>query len=283
MNDAYKKWQEDKNFIIDNDHLKEKSYIFSSFPTANKYGFQTGNIRPLLYGDVLARYERLLNKNVLYPVGFNTLAESSFIESRKSANVLNDNLAKTFLNQMLKLGIGVNDQKIMDMRHDEYLSNLQLDFIELYDRGYIEYKNTIGYQDNKSKKIYDYMVRPEDSTKIQLKGFVLKCGSVIDDVMKNINQLNIEEDIKERLINAFDGRDTLLIELETSIGTKLNISFENPWMIGGVTYILLNPDFIDVMPLCDPNEVLNIKSYIEKKDQLYVYSGNYCTNPLTGN
>ena len=109
MNDAYKKWQEDKNFIIDNDHLKEKSYIFSSFPTANKYGFQTGNIRPLLYGDVLARYERLLNKNVLYPVGFNTLAESSFIESRKSANVLNDNLAKTFLNQMLKLGIGVND------------------------------------------------------------------------------------------------------------------------------------------------------------------------------
>ena len=48
MNDAYKKWQEDKNFIIDNDHLKEKSYIFSSFPTANKYGFQTGNIRPLL-------------------------------------------------------------------------------------------------------------------------------------------------------------------------------------------------------------------------------------------
>ncbi len=283
MNDAYKKWQEDKNFIIDNDHLKEKSYIFSSFPTANKYGFQTGNIRPLLYGDVLSRYERLLNKNVLYPVGFNTLAESSFIESRKSANVLNDNLAKTFLNQMLKLGIGVNDQKIMDMRHDEYLSNLQLDFIELYDRGYIEYKNTIGYQDNKSKKIYDYMVKPEESTKIQFKGFVLKCGSIIDDVIKDINKLNIEDDVKEKLIAAFDGRDTLLIELETSIGTKLNISFENPWMIGGVTYILLNPDFIDVMPLCDSNEVLNIKSYIEKKDQLYVYSGNYCTNPLTGN
>lgn len=187
MNDAYKKWQEDKNFIIDNDHLKEKCYIFSSFPTANKYGFQTGNIRPLLYGDVLARYERLLNKNVLYPVGFNTLAESSFIESRKSANVLNDNISKTFLNQMLKLGIGVNDQKIMDMRHDEYLSNLQLDFIELYDRGYIEYKNTIGYQDKESKKIYDYMVKTKDSTIVQLKGFVLKCGSIINDVIKDIN------------------------------------------------------------------------------------------------
>jgi len=283
MNDAYKKWQEEKNFIIDNDHLKEKCFIFSSFPTANKYGFQTGNVRPLIYGDVIARYERLLNKNVLYPVGFNTLAESSFIESRKSANVLNDNISKTFLNQMLKLGIGVNDQKIMDMRHDEYLSNLQLDFIELYERGYIEYKNTIAYQDTKSKKIYDYMVKTEDSTKIQFKGFVLKCGMIINDVIKDIRNLNLDDDIKEKLIDAFDGRDTLDIELETSIGTKLNISFENPWVIGGVTFILLNPDFLDVIPLCDPNELLNIKSYISKRDQLYVYSGNYCTNPLTGN
>ena len=283
MNDAYKKWQEEKNFIIDNDHLKEKCFVFSSFPTANKYGFQTGNVRPLIYGDVIARYERLLNKNVLYPVGFNTLAESSFIESRKSANVLNDNISKTFLNQMLKLGIGVNDQKIMDMRHDEYLSNLQLDFIELYERGYIEYKNTIAYQDPKSKKIYDYMVKTDDSTKIQFKGFVLKCGMIINDVIKDIKNLDLDDDIKEKLIDAFDGRDTLEIELETSIGTKLNISFENPWVIGGVTFILLNPDFLDAIPLCDPNELLNIKSYINKRDQLYVYSGNYCTNPLTGN
>ncbi len=283
MNDAYKKWQEEKNFIIDNDHLKEKCFVFSSFPTANKYGFQTGNVRPLIYGDVIARYERLLNKNVLYPVGFNTLAESSFIESRKSANVLNDNISKTFLNQMLKLGIGVNDQKIMDMRHDEYLSNLQLDFIELYERGYIEYKNTIAYQDPKSKKIYDYMVKTDDSAKIQFKGFVLKCGMIINDVIKDIKNLDLDDDIKEKLIDAFDGRDTLEIELETSIGTKLNISFENPWVIGGVTFILLNPDFLDAIPLCDPNELLNIKSYINKRDQLYVYSGNYCTNPLTGN
>jgi leucyl-tRNA synthetase len=257
--------------------------VFSSFPTANKYGFQTGNVRPLIYGDVIARYERLLNKNVLYPVGFNTLAESSFIESRKSANVLNDNISKTFLNQMLKLGIGVNDQKIMDMRHDEYLSNLQLDFIELYERGYIEYKNTIAYQDPKSKKIYDYMVKTDDSAKIQFKGFVLKCGMIINDVIKDIKNLDLDDDIKEKLIDAFDGRDTLEIELETSIGTKLNISFENPWVIGGVTFILLNPDFLDAIPLCDPNELLNIKSYINKRDQLYVYSGNYCTNPLTGN
>ena len=145
LNNAYKKWQEEKNFIIDNDHLKEKSFVFSCLPTANKFGFQTGKIRPVLYGDILSRFERMLNKNVLFPVGYNTLAETSFLESRKTSNLLNDDISNAFLNQMLKLGIGVNDQKIMDMRHEEYLSNLQLDFIELYERGYIEYKNTFVY------------------------------------------------------------------------------------------------------------------------------------------
>lgn len=282
MNDLYKKWQIEKNFIIDNDHLKEKSFVFSAFPTANKFGFQSGKIRPILVGDLIARFERLLNKNVLYPVGFNTLAETSFLESRKQSNLLTDDIANTFLNQMLKLGIGVNDQKIMDMRHDEYLSNLQLDFIELYERGYIEYKTINAYQDKKSKKIYDYMVRPETSTLIKTKGFVLKCGHVINDVIKNINELNLDDSIKEKLINAFDGRNILEIGLDTSVGTKLNIGLENPWELGGITYILLNPDFIDVKKFIDPNELLNINSYIEKRDSLYVYSGNYCTNPLTG-
>lgn len=283
MKDAYKKWQEEKNFIIDNDHLKEKSFVFSSFPTANKIGFQSGKVRPLLIGDLVSRFERLLNKNVLFPVGFNTLAETSFLESRKQSNLLTDDISNAFLNQMLKLGIGVNEQKIMDMRHDEYLSNLQLDFIELYERGYIEYKTINAYQDKKSKKIYDYMVRPENSSLIKTKGFVLKCGQVINDVIKNINELNIDDSIKNDLIGAFDGRNILEVSLDTSVGSKLNIGLENPWMLGSITYILLNPDFIDVTKYIDPNEILNINSYIENRDSLYVYSGNYCTNPLTGN
>ena len=171
----YEKWQEDKNFIIDNDKLKEKSYIFSSFPTANKYGFQTGKIRPLIYGDILARYERLINKNVVYPTGYNTLSQGAFIESRKSSNLLDDSIAKIFKTQMLKLGIGINEQKIIDMRHDEYLSLLQLSFIDLYEMGYIEYKKAQIYQDNKTKKYFDFMQKPSYSEEVIEIVFVLKC------------------------------------------------------------------------------------------------------------
>ena len=45
---------------------------------------------------------------------------------------------------MLKLGIGVNQSKLMNMRHDEYLSNLQLDFIDLYKKGYLSESAAYG-------------------------------------------------------------------------------------------------------------------------------------------
>lgn len=282
MKDAYKKWQDDKNFIIDGDKLKGKSFVFSSFPTANKYGYQSGKVRPLIYGDIIARYERMLNKNVLYPVGFNTLAETSFIESRKASNMLTDDISNAFLNQMLKLGIGVNEQKIMDMRHEEYLSNLQMDFIELYERGFIVYKETTVYQDKKSKKIYDYMQAKPEYEPLKMKAFVLKCAGIIENVLNDIDELNISSDLKNSLKDAFDKKEVLRISLETEAGEDLIIMPDEPELLGGVTYIFLNPDLMDVMPYVSEDEIDNVREYIRNPEGMFVYSGNYCTNPLTG-
>ena len=73
--ELYLKWQKDNNFSMDKDRLKEKLYLFSSIPNANSYGFQNGKIREIMYADVLLKYQRLQNKNVLFPLGFNTLCQ----------------------------------------------------------------------------------------------------------------------------------------------------------------------------------------------------------------
>lgn len=36
-----KKWQNEKIFSVENDRLKPKSYIYTPFPKANLFGFQT--------------------------------------------------------------------------------------------------------------------------------------------------------------------------------------------------------------------------------------------------
>ena len=45
--------------------------------------FIDGNIRPYIIADLYSRYLRMQDKNVLMPIGFNTLSQKSFALSKK--------------------------------------------------------------------------------------------------------------------------------------------------------------------------------------------------------
>ena len=57
------RWSKSKIFTVENDHFKQKSYLFSSFPKTNLLGYQNGNIRPVIIGDFYSRYQRMNNFN----------------------------------------------------------------------------------------------------------------------------------------------------------------------------------------------------------------------------
>ena len=170
----YKKWVDNHSFIVENDRLKTKTYIYSFYPKCDEYGFIDGNVRPYILADFYSRYLRMKDNNVLLPVGFNTLSSGSFTESKKISNHLDDKVSDLYKDTLLELGVGINDNKLINMRHDEYVSNIQSAFIDLYDRGYIEYKNTIVYYDEKKNKIYDSLNAPMNLPRIKEKCFVLK-------------------------------------------------------------------------------------------------------------
>ena len=279
--DLYEKWQNEKYFVIDGDRNKEKCFVFSSFPTSNLYGFQNGKIRSMIAGDVLARYHRLMNRNVLFPIGFNTLSQSSFIESRKSSNALNDDISNLFYDQMLRLGIGVNPNKVIDLRKNGYISNLQLNFIDLYDHGYIKYHNRIVLQDDKTNKIYD-IKNHENMTKKSVRVFDLNVKDILPDVIKTIGSLDIDLDIKKELLAYFKPVDLLKLSLNCNNSSKIYIEMINPEYLGGISYIFLNPEYIDIKNYVSYDEYDGIMEYIENPNNLFAYSGVNALNPLTG-
>ena len=279
--DLYQKWQDDKYFVIDGDMLKEKRFVFSSFPTSNLYGFQNGKIRSMVIGDILSRYHRLQNRNVLFPIGFNTLSQSSFIESRKSSNSLNDDISKIFYNQLLRLGISINQNKVIDLRKNGYISNLQLNFIELYEKNYIKYHNAIVMQDDKTNKIYDSK-NNDNLEKKSMRVFELDVKDILPNVIQDINDLNINDDIKNELINFFKPHNVLKLNLNCSNNNIIHIEMENPEYLGGVSYIFLNPELVDIKEYISLDEYNDIKEYIDNPKNLFVYSGVTALNPLTG-
>ena len=281
----FNKWQNDKCFLIENDCLKKKMSFISSIPRADLFGFQDLRIREILISDIVSRYERLNNTNVLYPVGVDSLCNRAFLENKRQQNKISDELSNTIFDQMLYLGIGVNKNKRIDLRHDEYLSNLQLFFIELYEKGYIKYDIMQVYYDEENNKIYDLLTTPQKNLPIiSKKVFYLDIEEIIPELILDINRLNVSNEIKKNLYNYLLPNKKMRIDINLSNNKLLPIIIDNPEYLAGISFILINPDFldesIDLNNLIDINEYSSLISFFEGNLNSF-FSGIYAKNPLT--
>lgn len=277
------KWKNEKSFKIESDKIKEKYYIYTEFPMANQYGFQNLDIRGLIIADVYSRYNRMNDKNVFFPLGFHTLSKSSFVESKKLSNYLNDDLANIMYNQLKNLGIGINDNKLIDLRHDEYLANLQQAFIDLYNKGYIEYKNKYVYYDKAHEKIFDNItVKNKKLPIIDTRCFVLKIKDIKDKIINSINNLDAKEEIKNELISYLGPKRIMDIDFLTSNGSTIHLEIPNPEFMAGISFIFINPEKVEITNYLDSQYYNNVFSYLDGDGSLFSFTGVYATNPLTG-
>ncbi len=280
----YKKWIDNHSFIVENDRLKDKAYIFPSFPKCDSHGFIDGNVRPFIAADTYSRYLRMKDNNVLMPVGFNTLSAKSFNESKRYNNLLDDKISDMYKNTLEELGVGINDLKLINMRHNEYVSNLQLSFIDLYEKGYIDYKNTIVYYDENINKIYDSLNKPdEDLPRIKEKCFVLKVDNLVKQIIADINSYDFSAEIKNKLINSFEPKDILAITFTLTNGNVIEMEISNPEYLGAATYILVNPEYVNIIDYVDSDELGSVNRYLEEGEEPFAYTGIMAINPLTGN
>ena len=141
--DAQKLWAETRAFEVTEDLTREKYYCLAMFPYPSGK-LHMGHVRNYTIADVISRYQRMLGKNVLQPMGWDAFglpAENAAIKNRTAPAKWTHENIQYMKNQLKKLGFGYDWSREITTCDPSYYKWEQWFFSQLYKKGLV-YKKT---------------------------------------------------------------------------------------------------------------------------------------------
>ena len=136
-------WQEHDSFKVSEDPNKQKYYCLSMFPYPSGR-LHMGHVRNYTIGDVISRYQRMLGKNVLQPMGWDAFglpAENAAIKNKvPPAKWTRENI-DYMRGQLQRLGLAYDWDRELATCDPQYYKWEQWLFTRLYKKGLV-YKKT---------------------------------------------------------------------------------------------------------------------------------------------
>lgn len=282
-------------YRVERDRLKSRYFIYLNYPKINYHGLNLSEAKKYVYADFVARYERLIGRNVLFSIGYNNLDSSIYHSFNKLDKPLYNFCASQFTlyqKELRLLDISFDEEKEILFSNEEYIKFVQEVFLFLFDKGLISLKNDYVVCDE--KRIYQkgeyyikdnkyYSLNDGNLQCIKRNHYVLKLATIKNSIEKELERINIPSTLKEALLKRFCYRNELEIKCFTNTYSELAINMENPEYICGISYICLNPNYIDIKPFITNDEGEDIAEFINNiKDGLF-YTGTNLIIPIVNN
>ena len=142
---AQQYWLKKQSFNVTEDLNKEKFFCLSMFPYPSG-SLHMGHVRNYTLGDVIARYQRALGKNVLQPIGWDAFglpAENAAIKHGIPPAIWTKQNIAAMKAQFLKLGNAYDWRREITTCDPDYYRWEQWFFIKLYEKGLVYKKNAV--------------------------------------------------------------------------------------------------------------------------------------------
>lgn len=280
--------QEQHLYRIERDRLKPRFFLYTSYPTINYYGLDLTETKKFICADVMARFQRYLGKNVLFSVGYDNLSNEIYNVAAKLGKTAHSFNIAGFLpyqKQLRLLDISFDSSGELCLNSEEYTYFVQKFFYHLLDQELI--KQEVGYLVYDDKKVYqpyeyqqdgdeffDLYSRPLQASKRPI--FTLEISSIKKDVYKIIDHLPLQE--KSELLAKLGYYEGLRIVLNTTNDNQITLDLGDPELFFGISYLVINPQLLDVNPYLDGVEIASSSVIGEE----LIYSGvdaiNYVNN-----
>ncbi len=193
------KWLKDKIYsagLIDSN--TKKFYSLYSFPYPSGDGLHVGHVEGMVANDIVARYYRMNGFTTIMPMGwdgFGLPAENFAIKTGVHPHIKTEESVANFIEQINKVGIGVDWDKEVGTHRADYYKWTQWIFLQLYKKG-------LAY-----KKLAPVNWCPKDQT-------VLANEQVIDGKCERCDTLVEQKEMSQWFFKITDFADRLDKDLE---------------------------------------------------------------------
>ncbi|WP_323639588.1 leucine--tRNA ligase [Pectobacterium polonicum] len=298
-------WQEKQTFKVTEQPGKEKYYCLSMLPYPSGR-LHMGHVRNYTIGDVISRYQRMLGKNVLQPIGWDAFglpAEGAAVKNNTAPAPWTYANIDYMKNQLKLLGFGYDwDREVATCKPDYYRWE-QWFFTKLYEKGLV-YKKTsaVNWCPNDQTVLANEQVIDgccwRCDTKVERKEipqWFIKITAYADQLLNDLDTLESwPEQVKTMQRNWIGRSEGVEITFDVADSAeKLTVYTTRPDTFMGVTYVAVaaghplaaqaaatNPALADFIAECRNTKVAEADmATMEKKG---VATGLYAIHPLNG-
>ena len=267
------KWYATDIFQADNNSTKEKKYILDMFPYPSGAGLHVGHPESYTATDIMARYYRMNDYNVLHPIGWDSFglpAENYAIKTNvhpKESIKIN---IKNFTRQIKSLGFSYDWTRELQTSSPEYYKWTQWWFKFLYENGLVYRKAAkVNWCDSCQTVIANEQVVGGEcercgSQVIQkdLKQWFFKITDFAEDLINDLEKIDWPESTKIQQKNWIGRSEGAEVKFSLNDEFDLTVYTTRPDTLFGATYMVLAPE----------HELLkSLKDKIENWDKLEAY------------
>ena len=289
------KAQKNKLYKVERDRLKPRYFLYTNYPKINYYGLNIAEAKRFVYSDFIVRYQRLIGKNVLFSMGYNNLDSSIY----HNANILDKPLYnivdlqyKTYQKELSSLEISFDNEKEIIYSNANYIRYVQEVFLQLYEKKIISLKHgLVVHNGNKifqKGEYYEENGRYVSNSGEKLKHtysnyYALSLKNIKTQMKSAIDNLELPQTVKLCLLDSLRYRNELVIKCRTTADEILEINMMNPEFICGISYVSLNPKYIDIKPFISSDECGDYEELLNNISDELLYTGTFLINPIINN
>ena len=246
-----KSWAENRTFEVKTDPTREKFYCLSMFPYPSGR-LHMGHVRNYTIGDVIARHQRMLGKNVLQPMGWDAFgmpAENAAMNHQVAPAAWTYSNIDYMKTQLKALGFAIDWSREIATCKPDYYRWEQWLFTRLFEKGLIYRKNgTVNWD-------------PVDQT-------VLANEQVIDGRGWRSGALVEKRDIPMYYFRITDYAEELLRDLDTLDGWPERVKTMQRNWIGKSRGMTIRFVLRDDSRQGLPDDIQNVQVYTTRPDTL---------------